>query len=111
MDLTTLSLCMDSHLPIHVFAREEGTLRRVVSGERVGTLITSEKEAIFMTVDELIQDAHSAGWTAPSCPQQFNTVRTGRASAALLDRILDRLLRTADAAEARDDQRVRSRAC
>jgi uridylate kinase len=46
MDTTALSLCMDNHLPIHVFAREEGTLRRVVSGERVGTLITSEKEAM-----------------------------------------------------------------
>jgi uridylate kinase len=46
MDTTALSLCMDNHLPLHVFAREEGTLRRVVSGERVGTLITSEKEAM-----------------------------------------------------------------
>jgi uridylate kinase len=44
MDTTALSLCMDNDLPIHVFAREEGTLRRVVSGERVGTLITSGKE-------------------------------------------------------------------
>jgi uridylate kinase len=44
MDTTALSLCMDNHLPIHVFAREEGTLRRVVSGERVGTLIASREE-------------------------------------------------------------------
>jgi uridylate kinase len=44
MDTTALSLCMDNDLPIHVFAREEGTLRRVVSGERVGTLIASGRE-------------------------------------------------------------------
>ena len=31
-------------LPIHVFASDEGTLRRVVTGERVGTLIASRKE-------------------------------------------------------------------
>ncbi|MDX6513320.1 MAG: uridylate kinase [Gaiellaceae bacterium] len=39
MDTTALSLCMDNHLPIHVFALMPGNIRRVVSGERVGTLI------------------------------------------------------------------------
>jgi uridylate kinase len=46
MDTTALSLCMDNDLPIHVFASDEGTLRRVVSGERVGTLIASRREAM-----------------------------------------------------------------
>jgi uridylate kinase len=45
MDTTALSLCMDNDLPIHVFASDEGTLRRVASGERVGTLIASREEA------------------------------------------------------------------
>jgi uridylate kinase len=45
MDTTALSLCMDNDLPIHVFSSDEGTLRRVVAGERVGTLISSGKEA------------------------------------------------------------------
>jgi len=44
MDTTALSLCMDNDLPIHVFSSDEGTLRRVVAGERVGTLISSRKE-------------------------------------------------------------------
>jgi uridylate kinase len=45
MDTTALSLCMDNHLPIHVFALERGNIRRVVDGERVGTIIsTSVKE-------------------------------------------------------------------
>ena len=41
MDTTALSLCMDNKLPIYVFALEEGNIRRVVSGERVGTLVST----------------------------------------------------------------------
>jgi len=39
MDTTALSLCMDNNLPIHVFALDEGNIRRIVLGERVGTII------------------------------------------------------------------------
>jgi uridylate kinase len=45
MDTTALSLCMDNDLPIYVFGSTEGNLRRVVAGERVGTIISSGKEA------------------------------------------------------------------
>jgi uridylate kinase len=41
MDTTALSLCMDNNLPIHVFALADGNIRRVVSGERVGTIIST----------------------------------------------------------------------
>ena len=41
MDTTALSLCMDNNLPIYVFALEGGNIRRVVSGERVGTLVST----------------------------------------------------------------------
>jgi uridylate kinase len=41
MDTTALSLCMDNHLPIHVFASADGTFRRVVLGERVGTIVST----------------------------------------------------------------------
>lgn len=41
MDTTALSLCMDNSLPIHVFELAEGNIRRVASGERVGTLIAT----------------------------------------------------------------------
>jgi uridylate kinase len=41
MDTTALSLCMDNHLPIHVFALADGNIRRVVSGEHVGTIIST----------------------------------------------------------------------
>ena len=42
MDSTALSLCMDNHLPIYVFNMgDESNLDRIVSGERVGTLVTT----------------------------------------------------------------------
>jgi uridylate kinase len=41
MDTTALSLCMDNHLPIVVFALTDGNIRRVVGGERVGTIIST----------------------------------------------------------------------
>jgi uridylate kinase len=41
MDTTALSLCMDNDLPIHVFGLASGNIRRVVDGERVGTLIST----------------------------------------------------------------------
>jgi uridylate kinase len=40
MDATAISLCMDNHLPIIVFKLlEEGNIRRVVTGEDIGTLV------------------------------------------------------------------------
>jgi uridylate kinase len=41
MDTTALSLCMDNHLPIHVFELAPGNIARAVRGERVGTIISS----------------------------------------------------------------------
>jgi uridylate kinase len=40
MDSTALSLCMDNHLPIYVFNMDdERNIDRIVSGEKVGTLV------------------------------------------------------------------------
>jgi uridylate kinase len=42
MDLTALTLCMEHGLPIHVFNMDdERNIDRIVSGERVGTLVTT----------------------------------------------------------------------
>lgn len=42
MDSTALSLCMDNGLPIYVFNMDdESNIDRIVSGERVGTLVTT----------------------------------------------------------------------
>jgi uridylate kinase len=46
MDVTALSLCMENSLPIHVFGLVDGNIKRVLSGEKVGTIIrTPEKES------------------------------------------------------------------
>ena len=42
MDSTALSLCMDNDLPIYVFnMNAEDNIDRIISGERVGTLVSS----------------------------------------------------------------------
>jgi uridylate kinase len=42
MDSTALSLCMDNDLPIYVFnVADERNIDRIISGERVGTLVSS----------------------------------------------------------------------
>ncbi len=42
MDLTALTMCMEHNLPVVVFDfKVKGNIRRVVSGERVGTLVTN----------------------------------------------------------------------
>jgi uridylate kinase len=43
MDTTAISLCMDNNLPILVFSvKEAGNIRRAVTGENIGTLVSSE---------------------------------------------------------------------
>jgi uridylate kinase len=44
MDSTALSLCMDNKLPIYVFnMNDEQNIDRIVSGERVGTLVRTNE--------------------------------------------------------------------
>ena len=45
MDTTALSLCMDNQVPIHVFELAEGNIVRAASGERIGTIVATPKEA------------------------------------------------------------------
>jgi uridylate kinase len=42
MDSNALALCMDNHLNIHVFnMSDDSNINRIVSGDRVGTLVTT----------------------------------------------------------------------
>jgi uridylate kinase len=44
MDSTAISLCMDNNLPIIVFnLMEKGNIKRVVSGESIGTIVSGGK--------------------------------------------------------------------
>jgi uridylate kinase len=46
MDATALTLCMENRLPIHVFNMDdEQNIERIVSGQRVGTLVKPEAGA------------------------------------------------------------------
>jgi len=45
MDTTALSLCMDNHLPIHVFRMTGDNIVRVLTGERVGTVVRTPTES------------------------------------------------------------------
>ena len=42
MDTTAVSLCKDNNMPMMVFSmREPGNIVRVVSGEKIGSLVTA----------------------------------------------------------------------
>jgi uridylate kinase len=45
MDATALSLCRENDLPIYVFEQAPGNIRRVLAGERLGTIISTGKES------------------------------------------------------------------
>jgi uridylate kinase len=46
MDSTALALCMDNGMPLNVFnMNDETSLARIISGERVGTLVTTSTGA------------------------------------------------------------------
>jgi uridylate kinase len=43
MDMTAFTLCMENKLPIIVFdMNKPNNLKRVVTGEKVGTIVTAE---------------------------------------------------------------------
>ena len=90
MDSTALRLCMDNGLPIVVFNMSvPENIRRVLRGERVGTIVTSgaEREGASM-IKELMADGKRRMESAvEALRSEFNTVRTGRASTGLLDRL------------------------
>ncbi len=53
MDSTALSLCMDNDLPIYVFnMADERNIDRIISGEKVGTLVSSETSADGSSTEE-----------------------------------------------------------
>jgi uridylate kinase len=61
MDSTALSLCMDNSLPIYVFnTADERNIDRIVSGERVGTLVSSDAgSGLRRTVEETAEKTGS----------------------------------------------------
>ena len=89
MDTTALSLCMENSLPIHVFELADGNILRVATGEQVRNHhLDPRKGALMPTIEEFLDDAkRRMDRSIETTRTEFNSVRTGRASAALLDRI------------------------
>ncbi len=62
MDSTALALCMENAMPLNVFNMDDETsLAQIISGERVGTLVSTTREVTAMAtenlIDELLEDA------------------------------------------------------
>jgi uridylate kinase len=51
MDATAISLLKENELPIVVFNLAPGNIQRVVRGEKIGTVIARDVEAVLMGVD------------------------------------------------------------
>ena len=101
MDSTALSLCMDNDLPIHVFnMADERNIDRIVSGERVGTIVrtASRQEERGLSENRRVHRrrqgpdgevgrvvpsrarhrAHRAGLAAPARPGRWSTTTARR---------------------------------
>src|SRR3954466_2581504 len=110
MDLTALTLCMESGIPLYVFNMDdERNIDRIVSGERVGTLVAT----CYVRDDERApgrrQGAHAQVRPGDERRVRLGANRPRQPGAARPHR--RRLLRRADAAQAaRDDQRARGAA-
>ena len=89
MDTTALSLCMDNHLPIHVFELAPGQHRARRRGEsdRHGRVDASRRRTSTV-IEDFVSDATTRmDKSVEATHEHFNSVRTGRATPALLDRI------------------------
>ena len=121
MDTTALSLCMDNGVPIHVFELADGQHRPGRRGESdrharhdVGERATTDGRRRGGCDRGVPGGLRCGGWTGRSTHTrtEFNSVRTGRASAALLDRItIDYYGTPTPAHEHGDDQRPGGRGC
>ena len=123
MDSTAISLCMDNKMPIIIFdMNEPGNIKRVVLGEKVGSLVTAELKpaaarsgrirsmsTIATSKDAMAQARARMEKAVEDFRQELAGVRTGRANVTLLDHDSRGLSRHADAGQsARHGHRARS---
>ena len=92
LDATAVSLCMENDLPIVVFdLNRPDNITRVAAGEPVGTLIsgaTRRRRRCASMSTEIIADAdHKMARAVEAMERDFQGIRTGRASTALVERI------------------------
>ena len=82
MDSTALSLCKDNDLPIYVFNMSDE------QQHRPHRLRRASRDGGGDVIDDLLKDARDRmGKSIEATRHEFATVRTGRASPHLLDRV------------------------
>ena len=87
MDSTALSLCMDNGLPIYVFNMDDEREHRPDSVRRAGGDGGEERMNDDLIKDFLDEAGGRMKKSVEATRAEFATVRTGRASPHLLDRI------------------------
>ena len=100
LDATAVSLCMENDLPIVVFdLNQPDNITRVAVGEPVGTLISGATSAVGGAPHEHRDPSpsaeHKMARAVEAMERDFQGIRTGRASTALVERHPRRLLRHA----------------
>ena len=95
MDSTALALCMENAMPLNVFNMDDDdehradNLRRARGHAGIDSREETAMAATENVIDELLEDARERmAKSLESAHHEFSTVRTGRASPALLDRIV-----------------------
>ncbi len=95
LDATAVSLCMENDLPIVVFdLNQPDNITRVAAGEPVGTRISGDsrcpgngRRCPRMTAQIIADADHKMGRAVEAMERDFQGIRTGRASTALVERI------------------------
>ena len=95
LDATAVSLCMENDLPIVVFdLNQPDNITQVATGEPVGTLISSAATVPSASTgsasmsSEILADAdQKMARAVEAMERDFQGIRTGRASTALVERI------------------------
>ena len=99
MDSTAVSLCMENGLPIIVFnIFQAGSMSRILKGEALGTIITG-REGLIMPPkrdsepeqqtpqDVMAEMERKMGRSVEALKRELNSLRTGRATPALVENI------------------------
>ena len=89
LDATAVSLCMENDLPIVVFdLNGPDNITRVARGEPVGTLISAPARRSHRMTSEILAGAErKMARAVEAMERDFQGLRTGRASTALVERL------------------------
>ena len=80
MDATSTTLCKDNNIPIIVFSMDiPGNITKAAMGEEIGTIVRKE---LLQQAEERMNKSIEA------LKHEFASIRTGRASVALLDKVM-----------------------